>query len=143
MVYDVNVQRIQKQLHHLEKCAEVLKKLEGKSSGLEERFSAERALHLAVECMIDVGTVMIDGFIMRDPGGYLDIVDILMDERVIDESTGKRFKRHVRLRERLIRYYTEVDWEDLRLSQADYDLYDNFQSQVQDYLKKELGEKTL
>lgn len=93
--------------------------------------------------MIDVGTVMIDGFIMRDPGGYLDIVDILLDERVIDESTGERLKKHVQLRERLIRYYTEVDWEEIRPYQADYDLYDKFQSQVQDYLKKELGEKTL
>lgn len=143
MVYDVDVQRIQKQLHHLEQCADVLQKLEEKRSGLEARFSAERALHLAVECMIDVGTVMIDGFIMRDPGGYLDIVDILLDERVIDESTGERLKKHVQLRERLIRYYTEVDWEEIRPYQADYDLYDKFQSQVQDYLKKELGEKTL
>lgn len=143
MVYDVDVERIQKQLHHLEQCAGVLQKLEEKPSGLEARFSAERALHLAVECMIDVGTVMIDGFIMRDPGGYLDIVDILLDERVIDESTGERLKKHVRLRERLIRYYTEVDWEELRLYQADYDLYGRFQSQVQDYLKKELGEKIL
>ncbi len=141
MVYDVDVQRIQKQLQHLEQCADVLKKLEGKRSGLEARFSAERALHLAAECMIDVGTVMIDGFIMRDPGGYLDIVDILMDERVIDESTGERLKKHVRLRERLIRYYTGVDWEDLRPYQTDYDLYGSFRNQVQDYLKKELGEK--
>ncbi|MBA4602766.1 DUF86 domain-containing protein [Thermoactinomyces mirandus] len=143
MVYDVDVKRIQKQLHHLEQCAEVLKKLEGKSSGLEVRFSLERALHLAVECMIDVGTVMIDGFIMRDPGGYLDIVDILMDERVIDESTGERLKKHVRLRERLIRYYTEVDWEEICSYLTDRDLYERFQSQVRDYLKKELGEKIL
>ncbi|MGA8943217.1 MAG: DUF86 domain-containing protein [Thermoactinomyces sp.] len=143
MVYDVDVKRIQKQLHHLGQCADVLKKLEEKPSGLETRFSAERALHLAVECMIDVGTVMIDGFIMRDPGGYLDIVDILMDERVIDESTGDRLKKHVRLRERLIRYYTEVDWEELRPYLAEYDLYERFQGQVLDYLQNELGEESL
>lgn len=30
---------------------------------------------------------MIDGFIMRDPGSYEDIIDILVDERVIPKDT--------------------------------------------------------
>ena len=35
---------------------------------------------------------MIDGFIMRDPGSYEDIIDILMDERVISEEDGQGMK---------------------------------------------------
>ena len=96
MVYDVDVERIEKQLEHLEQCAMVLERLGEGPSNTEDRFALERALHLAVECMIDVGTAMIDGFIMRDPGGYLDIVDILLDEKVIDSKVGNRVKEHVR-----------------------------------------------
>lgn len=29
---------------------------------------------------------MIDGFIMRDPGSYDDIMDILVDEKVVTEK---------------------------------------------------------
>ena len=36
-----------------------------------------------IESIIDVGNTMIDGFIMRDPGGYEDIIDIMEDEKVI------------------------------------------------------------
>ena len=35
--------------------------------------------------MMDVGNLMIDGFIMRDPGSYEDIIDILIDEKVITQ----------------------------------------------------------
>ena len=35
-----------------------------------------------MESMMDVGNLMIDGFIMRDPGSYEDIIDILVDEKL-------------------------------------------------------------
>jgi uncharacterized protein YutE (UPF0331/DUF86 family) len=138
MVYDVDVERIEKQLEHLEQCAIVLERLGEGPSNTEDRFALERALHLAVECMIDVGTAMIDGFIMRDPGGYLDIVDILLDEKVIDSKVGNRVKEHVHLRDRLVRYYTEVDLDELKPFLKDSGLYRQFRMQVQEYLKREL-----
>jgi uncharacterized protein YutE (UPF0331/DUF86 family) len=138
MVYDVDVDRIEKQLEHLEQCAIVLERLGEGPSNTEDRFALERALHLAVECMIDVGTVMIDGFIMRDPGGYLDIVDILLDEKVIDSKVGNRVKEYVHLRDRLVRYYTEVDLDELKPFLKDSGLYRQFRMQVQEYLKREL-----
>ena len=33
---------------------------------------------------------MIDGFIMRDPGGYEDIIDIMEDEKVITKEMSVR-----------------------------------------------------
>lgn len=35
---------------------------------------------------------MIDGFIMRDPGSYDDIMDILVDEKVVTEKEGDELK---------------------------------------------------
>lgn len=43
--------------------------------------------------MLDVGNAVIDGFIMRDPGSYEDIIDILQDEKVISEEKAMQFKR--------------------------------------------------
>lgn len=139
MVYDVNVDRIISQLNYLERCANVLESWDGEVEG-KERFAVERALHLGVECMIDVGSVLIDGFVMRDPGGYLDIVDILADEQVITEEVEQKLKDHVRLRERLIRYYHELSPEEWIPKTKDAYFYRLFIAQVKNYLKQELGE---
>lgn len=137
MVYDVNIKRIDSQLRYLEKCIDVIERAEKtENDPLVQRFAVERALHLAVECMIDVGSVMIDGFIMRDPGGYLDIVDILEDEQVIPHELAKKIKRQVQIREKLVRYYDEVEEESLF---RDPGMYRSFIQHVQNYLEKELG----
>ena len=52
----------------------------------------ERIVHLLVECILDTGNDMIDGFIMRDPGSYDDIMDILVDEKVVPEGEGSQLK---------------------------------------------------
>lgn len=40
-----------------------------------EKLSLERIVHMTIESMLDVGNMMIDGFIMRDPGSYNDIIE--------------------------------------------------------------------
>ena len=41
---------------------------------------------------------MIDGFIMRDPGSYEDIIDIMEDERVITTEMAVPLKKVIELR---------------------------------------------
>ena len=57
-----------------------------------EKAALERVTHLMIESLLDVGNAMIDGFIMRDPGSYDDIIDILIDEKVITAESGKSLK---------------------------------------------------
>src|SRR5690606_20238374 len=97
-----------------------------------------RALQIAVECIIDVGSLMIDGFIMRDPGGYLDIIDILEDEQVLSSDLASTLKSWVLLRERLIRYYTEVRQEELLRAVTSVSTVRLFIQSVERYLEKEL-----
>ena len=52
----------------------------------------ERITHNTIESFMDVGNLIIDGFIMRDPGSYDDIIDILIDEKVIASEMEKPFK---------------------------------------------------
>lgn len=49
-------------------------------------LALQRIGHLLIECILDTGNDMIDGFIMRDPGSYDDIMDILVDEKVVTEK---------------------------------------------------------
>ena len=49
------------------------------------QLALERMVQISIDSVLDVGNAMIDGFIMRDPGSYEDIIDILLDEKVITE----------------------------------------------------------
>jgi len=143
VVYDVDTDRIERQLRVLRECAAVLEETK-RRTGAEQGdsvlfFAASRALHLAVECMIDVGTVMIDGFIMRDPGGYLDIVDILEDERVIPAEGAERIRELVKFRDKLVRGYDRLSFDEVMAQMETVAVLSSFDRWVRDYLRQELG----
>lgn len=143
VVYDVDTDRIERQLKVLRECVEVLEETKRRRGEREGDpvlfFAASRALHLAVECIIDVGTVMIDGFIMRDPGGYLDIVDILEDERVIPKEGAEQIRHLVRFRDKLVRRYDELTPDEVEDQRETLTVLLSFDKWVRDYLRQELG----
>ena len=77
------------------KIEQMLRFLESQLARLEEKqdwnqneftqLALERMIQISIDSVLDVGNAMIDGFIMRDPGSYEDIIDILLDEKVITE----------------------------------------------------------
>jgi uncharacterized protein YutE (UPF0331/DUF86 family) len=138
MVYQVDTDRIQTQLAYLKRCGEVLDKV-GEPTDESAFFAASRALHIGVECVIDVGSLMIDGFLMRDPGGYEDIIDILEDEQVIPKEGADRLKELVRVRNRLIRHYVAVDTVEVAKAGRKAEVFRQFIFWVENYLKQELG----
>lgn len=139
MLYDLNTKRINDQLAYLDKCLQVLEQAPVDQLSTEQRFAVERALHIAVECMIDVGSVMIDGFIMRDPGGYHDIVDILLDERVIPSDLAVLLGNWIQLREQLVRAYTSIEAAELLARTSEAKDVRGFIECVQKYVAKELA----
>jgi uncharacterized protein YutE (UPF0331/DUF86 family) len=139
MLYEVDVARIERQLSYLETCVDVIERVRLQQACRVERFAVERALHVAVECVIEVGSVMIDGFMMREPGGYLDIIAILEDEKVIPSAIAVPIKAQVRLRERLVRDYDRVTKEELAPWVEEVNLYRTFIQHVRRYLQHELG----
>lgn len=138
MYYQVNTQRIKEQLAYLDRCLSISEQMQHQPLSELEEFALARALQIAVECIIDVGSLMIDGFIMRDPGGYLDIIDILEDEQVLSSDLASTLKSWVQLRERLIRYYTEVRQEELLRAVTSVSTVRLFIQSVERYLEKEL-----
>ena len=81
---------------------------------LKDELALERLALGAIEAVIDVGNSMIDGFIMRDPGSYEDIIDILVDEKVITEEMDQPLKELVGLRKMLVREFIAVDHAEIK-----------------------------
>lgn len=110
-MYYVNREQIERRLNMV---PELIQVLEATGAGSAEettllaRYAEERALHLAIEVVTDVGSFLIDGFIMRDASSYEDIVDIMLDEKVVDTALFGVLTGLVRLRKPLVQEY--FDW---------------------------------
>lgn len=59
----------------------------------KDKLFLERAAEVMIESMLDVGNMMIDGFIMRDPGSFEDIIDILIDEKCFRKVMMQAIKK--------------------------------------------------
>ncbi|MDU0075122.1 MULTISPECIES: DUF86 domain-containing protein [Bacillus] len=105
-----------------------------------EKRALERISHLMIECILDVGNDMIDGFIMRDPGSYDDIMDILTDEKVVAEDEGNKLKQLISSRKQLVQEYQHADHQELlTLITLNRDVLKAFPARVRTYLETELG----
>ncbi|MEI5907840.1 DUF86 domain-containing protein [Bacillus spongiae] len=107
---------------------------------LLEQAAIERWAHTVIEAILDVGNSMIDGFIMRDPGSYEDIVDILTDEKVITEKMSVDLKKVISYRKMLVQQYTEVDHSKILTDfQTHMESLSAYSAKVREYLTNELG----
>lgn len=105
-----------------------------------DELAFERMTQLLIDSILDIGNAMIDGFIMRDPGSYEDIVDILMDEKVITQKLGESIKALIPIRKHLLQDYTKsITSELVSTLEGNIDLIREFPQSVQAYLDKELG----
>src|SRR5690606_27181604 len=99
----------------------------------------ERALHLAIEIVTDVGSYLIDGFLMRDASSYDDIVEITAGEGVYPAEMTPILLELVRLRRPLVQQYFE--WESQQLHPLMLQLPQlllQFKQAVEQYVAKEL-----
>lgn len=106
----------------------------------QERLSLERITHMCIESIIDVGNMMIDGFIMRDPGSYNDIVDILVDEKVLPATESDNYKAVIAVRKMLVQDYLSIDHNQLKETLTSHmQSLEAFSDRVRRYLDEELG----
>ncbi|MEL3962117.1 DUF86 domain-containing protein [Lysinibacillus endophyticus] len=139
-MYFVDRNKITVTLKHLE---ELLTIFEGDHNWLADEISnlaLQRIGHNVIEAMMDVGNLIIDGFIMRDPGSYDDIIDILIDEKVIEAEMEKPMKDVVGLRKMLVREFVQVNNEEvLQVLTNSLPTIKKFPDLVRNYLENELG----
>ncbi|CUA80477.1 Uncharacterized conserved protein YutE, UPF0331/DUF86 family [Anoxybacillus suryakundensis] len=137
MMYFVDRQKIEKTLQYME---EVVSYIQPSFHTPVEKLALERIGHVIIESIIDVGNAMIDGFIMRDPGSYEDIIDILVDERVLSVEDGEALKRVIHFRKKLVQQYIAVPHDELlEVLQKHKQVLESFPLAVRTYLHNELG----
>lgn len=138
-MYFVDREKIEAILAYLEKQIELFLKQEEWFTPIE-KAALERLVQMMIESVLDAGNAMIDGFIMRDPGSYDDIIDILTDEKVIKAETGKILKALIAYRKGLVQSYTDVNHEELQqVFSKDIQAIAIFPKNVREYLVNELG----
>ena len=140
LVYFVDRNKITKNLQYLD---ELLAIFEAEDNWLQndiKKLAIERIGHNVMESMMDVGNLMIDGFIMRDPGSYEDIIDILIDEKVVTTEMEASLKAVVGLRKMLVREFINVDVEEVvNVLTISLSTLKQFSAAVNNYVTNELG----
>ncbi|WP_249871181.1 DUF86 domain-containing protein [Oceanobacillus saliphilus] len=138
-MYFVDQSKIEQTLIYME---EILLEIKKQSfSSKIEKFGLERMVHVLIESILDVGNMMIDGFIMRDPGSYNDIIDILIDEKVLPaEEEEQGYKSVIGLRRMLVNDYTDINHSMLiEIMRDKEEMLGKFSQNIRIYLKNELG----
>ena len=138
-MYFVDRKKIEQTLQFLEQTMAVFSAKEEYVQQIDQ-YALERMAQLMIDCILDVGNAIIDGFIMRDPGSYEDIIDILVDEKVVQPKEGEGLKEVIRLRKMLVQDYISVQHEQVIAAlQKQRAVMEAYPSHVRRYLEHELG----
>lgn len=140
IMYFVDRNKITITLKHLDEITSIFEKEENWLKDDISILALQRIAHNVMEAMMDVGNYIIDGFIMRDPGSYEDIIDILIDEKVVTSDMEKPLKDVVGLRKMIVREFVNVDNKHvLKVLTDSLDTIKRFSPLVANYLENELG----
>lgn len=139
-MYYVNQEQISVRLAVIPALTNTMNELQQKWTGTAvEQMAQERALHIAIEIVTDVGSYLIDGFLMRDASSYEDIIEITAGEGVYPDGMKDVLLELVRLRRPLVQEYYEWQSGDLHPLIVQLPLLlTQFQAAVEQYITKEL-----
>lgn len=138
-MYFVNRSEIEQRIDHIDRLLSIVDEQKSFETTID-KIALERIIHIIIEAILDVGNSMIDGFIMRDPGSYHDIIDILIDEKVIPKEDENSYKELIDLRQMLVRDYLTIDNHRLeKVLNAHKDVLQQFSKYIRLYLDNELG----
>jgi uncharacterized protein YutE (UPF0331/DUF86 family) len=139
-MYYVNREQIEVRLQAIPDIASALQSLASNWQGtLLEGLAQERALHLAIETITDVGSYLIDGFILRDASSYEDIVEITGEAGAFPAAMQPLLIELVKLRKPIVQDY--YSWPRTELHAMTRELPDQlreFGHSVEQYLEREL-----
>jgi len=139
-MYFVDRKKINTTLSYMKSIIPLLEKSPSLSSNAIGELALERIAQNIIESITDVGNSMIDGFIMRDPGSYEDIIDILTDEKVIPAEMEGPIKEVLALRKMLVRDFVSVNHQEVaKTLLVNIEALKQFPDKIEHYLTHELG----
>lgn len=139
-MYFIDRNKVEKTASHMEHLFNVFDNRSDWSDSPAGMLAQERIAHNLIEAVIDIGNTLIDGFIMRDPGSYEDIIDILLDEKVIEADMEAPLKELIGLRKMIVREFMDVDSAEVeRVLDKTLPALRRFPDSTRRYLAEELG----
>ncbi|ANZ33851.1 DUF86 domain-containing protein [Staphylococcus carnosus] len=131
-MYFVDKEKLELKLNYLKQLTEDYPEQKG------NHYAFERIAQMLIESSVDIGNMIIDGFVLRDPGNYKDVIDILELEKVISPKTKEGINKTVDVRKRFVHEYDQLDTEDLiPLFDSSLEDYRNFIDEVIHFLNNE------
>jgi uncharacterized protein YutE (UPF0331/DUF86 family) len=88
------------------------------------RGAVERYLHLALECTLDIGEMIISKEGLRKSESCREVIEILGKENILPREFAKRFASAMGFRNILVHRYAEIDLNEL---------YEHLQNDLQDF----------
>ncbi|MDR0139909.1 DUF86 domain-containing protein [Metabacillus idriensis] len=138
-MYFVDREKIEETLVYFEKNFTLFGEHNEWKTDIEVK-ALERLAQMMIEAILDTGNAIIDGFIMRDPGSYEDIIDIMLDEKVVEQDEAAGLKEVIGFRKQLVQEYLAIDHTALTASlKKQSEVLQHFPSRVRVYLENELG----
>jgi uncharacterized protein YutE (UPF0331/DUF86 family) len=140
-MYFVNHEQIEQRLSFIPEIAAAAERLRTawESDRLLAAFAQERVLHLAIETVTDVGSLLIDAFVLRDASSYEDIMEILQGEQAFSAPVGESLIRLVKLRRPLVQDYISFERKTSHPMVAELPaLLAEFADSVKHFIAKEL-----
>jgi uncharacterized protein YutE (UPF0331/DUF86 family) len=136
------IKEIHSKIKDLEKYVNLLKNYKNCSNeelerNLLLRGAVERYLQIALECVLEIGEMIISKEGFRKPEKYREVIEILGEEGVLPKDFAKRFAPAAGFRNILVHHYAEVDLDKLHKHlQKDLKDFDIFVRYVVKYLEK-------
>ncbi|OEK66832.1 hypothetical protein AST00_04525 [Staphylococcus equorum] len=131
-MYFVNKEKLNTKLNYLQQL------ITDYPQNKDNHYAFERIAQMFIESAVDIGNMVIDGFILRDPGNYKDVIDILELEKVISKDTQVHINETVDVRKQFVHYYDELDTASLiPLFDETVSYYQQFIEEVIRFLKSE------
>lgn len=110
----VDTQAIATRFKHLKDYMKILNELKkvNKSDFIDDYHYyglAERYLQLAIECVLDVGNMMIVSLDLKKPSDKQEIIDILEEAKIVSSLLATRLSGVARFRNLLVHEYVKID----------------------------------
>ena len=110
----LDIEGIEARLDKLDEYGQVLKELQGAARSIfltdyHLYGLAERYLQLSIECLLDIGTMLVTGLGLRRPERHQDVVDILVGAGVLSPELGARLAGIAGFRNILVHEYLQID----------------------------------
>ncbi|OPH54698.1 hypothetical protein BC351_31290 [Paenibacillus ferrarius] len=142
-MYFINHEQIDQRIQFLSALAEASSQLvhqwDQGTNNLVWQLAQERVLHLAIETVTDIGSLLIDAFILRDASSYEDIVEIVHGEGAYSEPLKETLLQLVKLRKPLVQEYVEWNRQELNpLIRIIPAAFEEFAASVRAFIKSEL-----